>query len=94
MEFLLAGFRVICNARGYRVLEGLSPVLVLLQHPEDKPGLARAAARKTDPATPYPTLEVVADAKEVSQPDMEPGDFSQTASGHAVIVAWKTKRLQ
>jgi hypothetical protein len=43
--------------------------MVLHQRLKDKPALARAAAKKADPAILDRALKVVADAKEVSQPD-------------------------
>ncbi|GJD65937.1 IS481 family transposase ISBxe4 [Methylobacterium frigidaeris] len=69
LEILLAGFNVAYNGRRQRALKGLSPEMVLHQRLKDKPGLARAAAKKADLAILDRALKVVADAKEVSQPD-------------------------
>ncbi len=69
LEILLAGFNLAYNGRRQRALKGLSPEMVLHQRLKDKPALARTAAKKADPAALDRTLKVVADAKEVSQPD-------------------------
>jgi transposase InsO family protein len=69
LKILLAGFNVAYNGRRQRALKGLSPEMVLHQRLKDKPALARTAAKKADPAALDRALKVVADAKEVSQPD-------------------------
>jgi transposase InsO family protein len=69
LEILLTGFTVAYNGCRQRTLKGLSPEMVLHQHLKDKPALARTAAKKADPAALDHALKVVADAKEVSQPD-------------------------
>ncbi|WP_162501637.1 integrase core domain-containing protein, partial [Methylobacterium crusticola] len=69
LEILLAGFNVAYNGRRQRALKGLSPEMVLRQRLKDKPALARATAKQADPAALERALKVVADVKEVSQPD-------------------------
>ncbi|MGE7413265.1 IS481 family transposase [Methylobacterium tarhaniae] len=69
LEILVARFNVAYNGRRQRALKGLSPEMFLHQRLKDKPTLARAAAKKADTTALDRVLKVVADAKEVSQPD-------------------------
>lgn len=69
LEILLTGFNVAYNGRRQRTLKGLSPEKVLHQRLKDKPALARMVDKKADLDALDRALKVVADAKEVSQPD-------------------------
>ena len=69
LETLLTGFNVAYNARRQRVLKGRSPDIVLREHLAAKPELINPVAMAPDPNTLPKALQIVADAKEVSQPD-------------------------
>lgn len=66
---MLRGFNAAYNGRRQRVLKGLSPEMVLRQRIEADPTLANPAYRPLKPSILRNALRIVADAKEVSQPD-------------------------
>ncbi|GJD40818.1 IS481 family transposase ISBxe4 [Methylobacterium bullatum] len=69
LEIVLRGFNAACNGRRQRVLKGLSPEMVLRLRIEADPALANPAYRPLKPGILRKALRIVADAKEVSQPD-------------------------
>lgn len=69
LEIVLRGFNVACNGRRQRVLDGLSPKMVLRQRLEAAPALANPAYKPPSPSVMKRGLRVVADAKEVSHLD-------------------------
>ena len=69
LETLLAGFNVAYNRRRQRVLKGRSPDIVLREHLAAKPELINPLAKPPDPTILPRALQIVADAKEVSQPN-------------------------
>ena len=69
LEIVLRGFNVAYNSRRQRVLAGLSPEMVLRQRLEADPTLANPTYKPPSPSIIKRALRVVADAKEVSQPD-------------------------
>ena len=69
MEIVLGGFNVAYNGRRQRVLNGLSPEMVLRQRLEADPALANPSFKPPRPSLLRKALHVVADAKEVSHPD-------------------------
>lgn len=69
LEIVLRGFNAAYNGRRQRVLNGLSPEMVLRQRLEANPALANPTYRLPSPSLFKRALRIVADAKEVSQPD-------------------------
>jgi transposase InsO family protein len=69
LETVLAGFNEAYNSRRQRVLKGRSPAMVLRQRLAAHPELANPRAKPPDPAALPRALKVIADAKDVSQPD-------------------------
>ena len=67
---MLAGFNRAYNARRLRGLKGRSPEMVLRERLTAKPELANPLAKPPDPEILPSALRVVADAKEVSHPDI------------------------
>jgi hypothetical protein len=78
LEIVLGGFNVAYNGRRQRVLDGLSPEMVLRQRLEADPALANPSYRPPKPGLLRKALRVVEDAKEVSHPDT--GHVRQTGS--------------
>ncbi|MCJ2122493.1 IS481 family transposase [Methylobacterium sp. J-077] len=75
LEIVLRGFNAAYNRRRQRVLEGLSPEMVLRQRLEADPALANPTYRPSSPSLIKCALRIVADAKEVSHPDnYQPGE--------------------
>ena len=71
LEIVLRGFNAAYNGRCQRVLEGLSPEMVLRQRLKDDPALANPTYRPPSPSFIKRALRIVADAKEVSHPDTQ-----------------------
>jgi transposase InsO family protein len=69
LEIVLRGFNAAYNGRRQRVLKGLSPEMVLRQRLEADPTLAKPAYKPPSPSLIKRALRIVADAREVSQPD-------------------------
>ncbi|EIZ82143.1 Integrase catalytic domain-containing protein [Methylobacterium sp. GXF4] len=69
LEIVLRGFNAAYNGRRQRVLKGLSPEMVLRQRLKADPALANPTYRPPSPSLVKRALRIVADAKEVSQPD-------------------------
>ena len=69
LETVLRGFNVAYNGRRHRVLNGLSPEMVLRQRLEADPALVNPAYKPLSPSLIKHALRIVADAKEVSHPD-------------------------
>ena len=69
LETVLRGFNAAYNRRRQRVLKGLSPEMVLRQRLEADPALINPSYRPLKPGILRKALRIVADAKEVSQPD-------------------------
>ena len=69
LEVLLRGFNAAYNGRRQRVLEGLSPDMVLRNRLKANPALANSAFKRPDPNVLRKAMHVIAHAKEVSQPD-------------------------
>ncbi|CAO4184681.1 Protein kinase C [Methylorubrum aminovorans] len=69
LEIVLRGFNVAYNGRRQRVLDGLSPEMVLRQRLEADPALANPTYRPPSPSVIKRALRVVADAQEVAHPD-------------------------
>ncbi|MER2268929.1 IS481 family transposase, partial [Methylobacterium oxalidis] len=65
----LRGFNVAYNGRRQRVLNGLSPEMVLRQRLEADPVLVNPAYKPPGPSLIKHALRIVADANEVSHPD-------------------------
>ena len=70
LETVLRGFNAAYNGRRQRVLKGFSPTMVLRQRLDANPALANPAFKPPDPRVLRKALRIVADAKEVSHPDM------------------------
>ena len=66
---MLRGFNVAYNGRRQRVLDGLSPEMVLRHRLEADLALANPTHKPPSPSVIKRALRVVADAKEVSHPD-------------------------
>jgi hypothetical protein len=66
---VLRGFNVAYNGRRQRVLNGLSPEMVLRQRLEADPALANPGFKPPKPSLLRKALHVVENAKEVSHPD-------------------------
>ena len=75
LEIVLRGFNAAYNGRRQRVLEGLSPEMVLRQRLEAEPALANPTHRPPSPSLIKRALRIVADAKEVSHPDTGVGPW-------------------
>lgn len=69
LEIVLRGFNAAYNSRRQRVLNGLSPKMVLRQRQEAEPALANPTYKPPNRTITKRALQVVADAKEVSHPD-------------------------
>ena len=69
LAIVLRGFNAAYNGRRQRVLNGLSPEMVLRQRLEADPALANPTDRPPSPNLIKRALRIVADAKEVSHPD-------------------------
>ncbi|WP_244472766.1 integrase core domain-containing protein [Methylobacterium sp. Leaf89] len=69
LETVLRGFNAAYNSRRQRVLNGLSPEMVLSQRPEAEPALGDPTYKPPNRTIIKRALQVVADAKEVSHPD-------------------------
>ena len=69
LETVLGGFNAAYNGRRQRVLDGLSPEIVLRQRLEDHPALVNPIYKPPSPNLIKRALRVVAHAKEVSHPD-------------------------
>jgi len=69
LETVLRGFNAAYNGRRQRVLKGLSPEMVLRLRLKADPALANPDYRPPEPAVLQRALRIIADAKEVSQPD-------------------------
>ena len=69
---MLSGFNAAYNSRRQRVLDGLSPEMVLRQRLKDDPASANPRYRPPKRGLLRKALRVVADAKEVSHPDTHP----------------------
>ena len=69
LEIVLGGFNLAYNGRRQRVLDGLSPEMVLRQRLEADPALANPGFKPPKPGLLRKALRVVEDAKEVSHPD-------------------------
>lgn len=69
LETVLNGFNLAYNARRQRVLNGRSPDVVLQEHLAANPAIRNAGFKPPDPRILPQALQVIADAKEVSQPD-------------------------
>jgi transposase InsO family protein len=69
LETVLAGFNVAYNGRRQRVLNGLSPEMLLRQRLDADPALRNPGYRPPSPIVIKRALRIVADAKEVSHPD-------------------------
>lgn len=69
LEIVLRGFNAAYNGRRQRVLNRLSPEMVLRQRLEANPALANPTYRPPGPSLIKRALRIVADAKEVSHPD-------------------------
>jgi Integrase core domain len=70
LETVLSGFNVAYNGRRQRVLKGRSPDRVLRERLAAKPDLANKRAKPPDPDALPRALQVIADPKEVSHPDL------------------------
>ena len=68
-ETVLRGFNAAYNRRSQRVLKGLSPEMVLRQRLEADPALDNRAYTPLKPSILCKALRILADAKEVLQPD-------------------------
>ncbi len=69
LEIVLRDFNAAYNGRRQRLLNGLSPEMVLRQRLEADPSLANPTYRPPSPSLIKRALHIVADAKEVSHPD-------------------------
>src|SRR3954452_3520816 len=69
LETVLSGFTTAYNGRRQRVLKGRSPDMVLRERLKAKPELANPAYKPPSPSLIKRALRIVADAREVSQPD-------------------------
>jgi transposase InsO family protein len=70
LEILLQGFNRAYNARRQRVLGGQSPEAIMRERLRSAPSLTNPAHHPpSDPSTLRKALQVIAHAKEVSQPD-------------------------
>ena len=69
LETVLRGFNVAYNGRRQRVLKGLSPEMVLRKRLEAEPSLTNPDYKPPEPDLIKRALRIVADEKEVSQPD-------------------------
>jgi transposase InsO family protein len=69
LETVLRGFNAAYNGRRQRVLNGLSPEMVLRQRLEADPSLANPGYKPLEPGLIKRALHIVANANEVSQPD-------------------------
>lgn len=66
---MLRGFNAAYNGRRQRVLNGLSPEMVLRERLKAKPELANSTYKPPSPSLIVQALRIVEDAKEVSHPD-------------------------
>ena len=66
---MLRGFNAAYTGRRQRVLNGLSPEMVLPQRLEADPALANPTYKPLSPSLIKRALRIVEDAKEVSHPD-------------------------
>jgi hypothetical protein len=73
LEIVLRGFNAAYNSRRQRVLNGLSPEMVLRQRLEAQPALANPTYKPPNRTIIKRALQVVAHAKEVSHPDNASG---------------------
>ena len=80
LEIALRGFNVAYNGRRQRVLDGLSPEMVLRQRLDADPALANPSVKPPQRGLLRKALRVVADAKKVSQPNTE-GDAGVCGAG-------------
>lgn len=69
LEIVLRGFNAAYNGRRQRVLNGLSPEMVLRERLKAKPELANSTYKPPSPSLIKQALRIVEDAKEVSHPD-------------------------
>ncbi|MDN3573956.1 IS481 family transposase, partial [Methylobacterium longum] len=69
LEIVLRGFNAAYNGRRQRVLNGLSPEMVLRQRLEADPALANPTYRQPSSSLIKRALRIVEEAKEVSHPD-------------------------
>jgi hypothetical protein len=69
LEIVLRGFNLAYNGRRQRVLDGLSPEMVLRQRLEADPALANPTYRPPSPSLIKRALRIVEDAEEDSHPD-------------------------
>ncbi|WP_020096595.1 integrase core domain-containing protein [Methylobacterium sp. 285MFTsu5.1] len=69
LEIVLRGFNAAYTGRRQRVLNGLSPEMVLRQRLEADPALANPTYRPPSPRLIKQALRIVEDAMEVSHPD-------------------------
>jgi hypothetical protein len=69
LEIILRLFNAAYNSRRQRVLNGLSPEMVLRQPLEAEPALANPTYKPPNRTIIKRALQVVARAKEVSHPD-------------------------
>lgn len=72
LETVLAGFIAAYNGRHRRVLNELSPEMLLRQRLEADPVLCNPGHGPSSPAVIIRVLRIVADVKEVSHPDIRP----------------------
>jgi transposase InsO family protein len=71
LEILLQGFNRAYNTRRQRVLGGQSPEAIMRERLRTEPSLTNSAHHPpSDPSTMRKALQVIAHAKEVSQPDI------------------------
>ena len=74
LEQLLLGFNAAYNARRQRVLEGKTPTQVVAERLKARRKLARGEPEgQAGPADIARARDIVEAAKDVSQPDTEPG---------------------
>ena len=69
LKIVLRGFNAAYNSRRQRVLNGLSPEIVLRQRLEAEPALANPTDKPPNRISIKRALQVVAHPKEISHPD-------------------------
>jgi transposase InsO family protein len=69
LETVLRGFNVAYNTRRQRVLKGLSPDMLLHERLNAMPALANPRYKPAKPDVLKAALQIIAEAKDVSQPD-------------------------